>query len=117
MFNNVILIGLAGALGTILRYLVQKNLNTNFPWGTFAVNIAGCLIAGLAIGYFSRSFQEQKQLILVTGFCGGFTTFSAFSVEGIQMIQDQRWIQAMFYATASIAAGWMATFIGFKIIS
>jgi CrcB protein len=117
MFNNLVLIGMAGGLGTILRFLVQKNLNTNLPWGTFVVNVAGCLIAGLTIGYFSRNFHEQKLLILLTGFCGGFTTFSAFTVEGIQMIQQQRWINFIFYTVASVTLGLIATIIGFKITS
>ena len=117
MFNNLILIGMAGGLGTILRFLVQKNLNTNLPWGTWVVNIGGCLIAGLTIGYFSRHFHEQKQFILLAGFCGGFTTFSSFTVEGLYMLQHQRWLTFIIYTVASISLGLIATIIGYKITS
>ena len=117
MFNNLVLIGLAGGLGTVCRFLVQKKLNTNFPWGTFAVNIAGCMLAGLALGYFSRNFHEQKQWIVLTGFCGGFTTFSAFSAEGMQMMLEQRWLSFIFYTIASLTLGLITIFIGFKITS
>lgn len=117
MFSNLLLIGLAGGMGTILRYLIQKKLNTNFPFGTLTVNIIGCLLIGIAWGYFSRHINEQKQLIILTGFCGGFTTFSSFTAEGVQMMFDQRWLNFIIYTAASVAIGLTATFIGFKISS
>jgi fluoride exporter len=117
MFSNILLIGLAGGTGTILRFLVQKNLNTSFPFGTLLVNIIGCMVIGIAWGYFSRNYNEQKQLIILTGFCGGFTTFSSFTAEGLQMMFDQRWLNFIVYTTVSVIAGLVATFIGFKISS
>jgi fluoride exporter len=117
MFNNLLFIGLAGGIGTILRFIIQKSLNSTIPLGTFAVNIAGCLLAGLTIGYFSKNIHEQKQLILLTGFCGGFTTFSSFTVEGIQMMQEHRWMSFIIYTAASVSLGLIASFIGFKITS
>jgi fluoride exporter len=117
MFSNLVLIGLAGGTGTILRFLVQKNMNTSLPFGTFAVNIIGCLLAGLTLGYFSRHFHEEKQFILLAGFCGGFTTFSSFTVEGLYMLQHQRWMNFIIYTVASISLGLIATIIGYKITS
>ena len=117
MFNNLVLIGLAGGLGTILRFLIQKNLNAQLPWGTLFVNIAGCFLAGLTLGYFTRNFHEPRQWILLSGFCGGFTTFSAFTVEGLQMIQENRWLSFLLYTMASLTLGLIATFIGLKITS
>lgn len=115
MLSNVLLVGLAGGAGSILRFLVQKNLNAGFPYGTLAVNLVGCLLIGIAWGFFTRNFNEQKQLIIITGFCGGFTTFSSFTAEGVQMLIDNRWLNFILYTIVSVAAGLAATFIGFKI--
>lgn len=115
MLSNILLVGLAGGMGTIIRFLIQKNLNTSFPLGTLVVNLTGCFLIGLAWGFFSRNFNEQKQLIIITGFCGGFTTFSSFTAEGIQMLLDNRWLNFIIYTLVSVAAGLAATFIGFKI--
>jgi fluoride exporter len=117
MFSNLILLGLAGGSGTILRYLVQKKLNAGFPLGTLAVNIAGCLLIGLLWGYFSKNLHEVKQLILITGFCGGFTTFSAFTGEGIQMMMEDRWFHFFIYTAASVVLGLLATYAGLKIMT
>lgn len=92
-------------------------MNSGFPLGTLAVNITGCLLFGLAWGYFSKNLDAQKQLILLTGFCGGFTTFSSFSAEGLQMMMDQRWFNFFIYTAASIILGLLFTFVGYKITS
>jgi fluoride exporter len=115
MFSNLILLGLAGGMGTILRFLVQKKFNTGLPLGTLAVNIAGCLLIGLVWGYLLKHPHSVKQLILVTGFCGGFTTFSAFTAEGIQMMMEERWFHFFMYTAASVVLGLLATFTGLKI--
>lgn len=117
MLNNLLLVGLGGAVGSILRYALQKNLNHSFPYGTLLVNVIGCLLIGLLWGLFTKNFDEQRRLLLVTGFCGGFTTFSAFTQEGIQMMMENRWFIFALYAAISVVLGLMATFIGFKITS
>ena len=117
MFNNILLVGLGGAAGSILRYLCQRSLNLNFPYGTLLVNISGCLLIGILWGLFTRHIDEQRRLLLVTGFCGGFTTFSTFTYEGVQMLMENRWVIFALYTTLSIVLGLLATYHGYKITS
>jgi CrcB protein len=117
MFNNILLVGLGGGVGSILRYLFQRSLNATYPWGTFAVNILGCLLIGLLWGLFTKQIDEQKRLLLVTGLCGGFTTFSSFTYEGVQMMMDDRWMTFIVYTAGSVVLGLMATYFGFKLTS
>ena len=84
MFKSAILVFLGGGLGSVCRYLISKALNsrgTNLPWGTFTVNILGSFIIGLLLGIAikNNNLNNTTNLILATGFCGGFTTFSTFS--------------------------------------
>ena len=113
----VIAVAVGGAIGSVLRYAVQKNFNASFPAGTIAVNLAGCFLAGLIWAFAVKGLNTQAQLLLMTGFCGGFTTFSAFSVENVQMIIAGRWMTALFYSFISIAGGLLATFTGYKIFN
>jgi CrcB protein len=116
MANNLILIGLGGAAGSILRFILGRSFNVHsFPYGTFAANFIGCLIIGLLWGYFTRHINENVRMLLVVGFCGGFTTFSTFSFESIQMIQQNRWAVFIFYTSLSVIGGLIATFAGYKI--
>ncbi len=115
MFYNLTLVGLGGAAGSILRYLCQRSLNVKFPYGTLMVNIIGCLLIGLLMGFFGRQSEESKKLFLVTGFCGGFTTFSSFSWESVELMHDNRWFALFLYISISVIAGLMATFIGLKL--
>jgi CrcB protein len=117
MFNNILLVGVGGGVGSILRYLFQRSLNASYPWGTLAANILGCLVIGLLWGLFTKQIDEQKRLLLVTGLCGGFTTFSSFSYEGVQMLMDHRWLTFIGYAGGSVALGLAATYFGFKLTS
>ena len=117
MLNNILLVGLGGGVGSILRYLCQRTWNHQFPYGTLLVNIAGCFLIGLLWGFFGKQMEEQKRLLLITGFCGGFTTFSAFTQEGVQMMMDNRWLSFGLYTLASVAGGLVATFLAFKLTS
>ncbi|HEX6333289.1 MAG TPA: fluoride efflux transporter CrcB [Flavisolibacter sp.] len=115
MLTNFLLIGAGGAAGSILRYICQRNLNMSFPYGTLLVNLAGCLLIGLLWGLFTRHIDEPKRLLLVTGFCGGFTTFSTFTYEGVQMMMENRWILFIVYTLVSVAGGLAATYLGYKL--
>jgi CrcB protein len=89
----------------------------HFQWGTFAVNIIGCLAIGIFWGLAFKSFanNESWKLFLMTGLCGGFTTFSAFTLEGIGLIREQRLILFFSYVAASVLLGLLATYAGMKI--
>jgi CrcB protein len=117
MIKNFLLVGLGGAVGSMLRFIVQRLVNTaTLPYGTLLVNIAGCFLIGLLWGLTTRnSITQTTGLLLISGFCGGFTTFSAFSFEGVQMMQDSRWFMLAGYIGASVIGGLFATFGGYKL--
>ena len=119
MVKNFLLIGLGGAAGSMLRYAVQRFTNLpGFPYGTLLVNLTGCFLIGLLWGLLSKnSISQSTGLLLMGGFCGGFTTFSAFTLEGVQMMQDSRWLLFAVYITASVFGGLVATFSGYKLIN
>ena len=121
MIKNVLLVGLGGGIGSMARYLCQRGTYAiypyHFPWGTFAVNIIGCLLIGIFWGISFRSFEsnENWKLFLMAGLCGGFTTFSAFTLEGIGLIREQRLVLFFSYVAASVLLGLLATYIGMRI--
>jgi CrcB protein len=103
----------------MLRFAIQIRLNSNaFPWGTLAVNLAGCFIIGLLYALVSKELlNDRLNLLLAAGFCGGFTTFSALSAEGLHMIRSGHWSTFFIYGTISVAGGLAAAFSGFKLFS
>ncbi len=120
--KNILLIGIGGGLGSIARYLCQKGVALvyphSFPWGTFAVNVIGCFLIGIFWGMsFRPSFaaNESWKLFLMTGLCGGYTTFSAFSLEGIGLIKEQRLGLFFLYIAGSVLLGLLATYLGMKL--
>lgn len=121
MIKNFLIVGLGGASGSMLRYAVQKIFQVQtaatFPTGTLLVNIAGCLLIGILWSLVSRSFtwNDEMKLLLMTGFCGGFTTFSAFTLEGIGLLKENKTALFFIYLTASVVGGLLATFIGIRI--
>ncbi len=121
MIKNILLIALGGSLGSVARYLCQRwagaTFMHHFPWGTFAVNITGCFLIGIFWGISFRSFDtmESWKLFLMTGLCGGFTTFSAFTLEGIGLIKEQRLALFFAYVAGSVVLGLLATWLGMKI--
>jgi CrcB protein len=118
MIYQVALVGMGGAAGSILRFLLQRGMNAGFPFGTSIVNLAGCFLIGALWSYFSKgSADQQLRLLLITGFCGGFTTFSAFTQESIAMLQENRITTFFAYLIISVAGGFAATFTGYKLFS
>jgi len=114
----ILLIFVGGGIGSVLRYALSRWINntviSHFPFGTFIVNIIGCFLIGFII-FYSERYQEHVQewrLLLVTGLCGGFTTFSAFSMENVQLLTDQRVFISLLYTMGSIALGFLATYGG-----
>jgi CrcB protein len=121
MIKNFLIVGLGGASGSMLRYAVQKIFQVQtaaaFPTGTLLVNIAGCFLIGILWSLVSRSltWNDEMKLLLMTGFCGGFTTFSAFTLEGIGLLKENKAALFFIYLTASVVGGLLATFIGIRI--
>ena len=122
MIKTFFIVGFGGAVGSMLRYGVQKIFQVQpaatFPTGTLLVNIAGCFLIGILWSMVSRSlsWNEEMKLLLMTGFCGGFTTFSAFTLEGIGLLKENRTVLFVVYLTASVVGGLLATFIGIRIV-
>ena len=121
MIKNLLIVGFGGAGGSMLRYAVQKVFNVHsaaaFATGTLLVNIAGCFLIGVLWSVVSRSlsWNEEMKLLLMTGFCGGFTTFSAFTLEGIGLLKESKTSLFIIYVTASVVGGLLATLIGIRI--
>ena len=116
--KNLLLIFTGGGLGSLARYGLSRLINSlsvsHFPFGTFFVNIIGCFLIGFIIFYTER-YEDQAdtwRLFLVTGICGGFTTFSAFSLENTQLLSDQRILFFFLYAAGSVILGLAATYLG-----
>jgi fluoride exporter len=120
MLKNFILVGLGGATGSMLRYAVSLLLvNRVFPLATLLVNVAGSFLIGLilALGIKNESFAGNWKLFLATGICGGFTTFSAFSAENLQLLQNGKPLVSLLYIAVSIVAGIFAAFLGYKLVT
>ncbi|MFC6268832.1 fluoride efflux transporter CrcB [Frigoriflavimonas asaccharolytica] len=116
----LIYIFIGGGLGSVMRFLIsnfsQKLWNIKgFPFGTFTVNIVGCFLIGLASAYFLKVDNYLKFLI-ITGFCGGFTTFSAFSIENYTLWQEGNYGILALYVGLSILIGILAIFLGFWVL-
>lgn len=115
---NIFAIFIGGGIGAILRYLTGilciNYLKFNFPIATFTANIIGCLILGFLYVFFIEKSQITPVIkyALTVGFCGGLTTFSTFSLEIFEMIQNTQFLNAAIYIFFSIAVGILATFIG-----
>jgi len=114
----VILVGIGGAVGSMLRYILQRHLNADFPLGTLIVNIFGCLLIGILWALAAKhKLDEALRLCLMAGFCGGFTTFSSFTLESLQLLQNNRYLFFAVYTISNVVIGLLATFAGYKIFS
>lgn len=116
---KILLVGLGGASGSILRYLFSRlthHLGENkelFPWGTFGVNIIGCFIIGILFELSIRHewFSDKYQLFFLVGFCGGFTTFSSYILDGILVGKGSLFISIL-YIMGSVCLGLIALLLG-----
>lgn len=116
-FLSFLLVGAGGAIGSMMRYGVTFiPVNKNFPYHTFAVNIIGSFFIGILFGFFLKTnFTNESWKFLAIGACGGFTTFSAFSLDGFQFIQQQRYTIFLLYFSLSIVMGLGATLLGYAL--
>lgn len=117
----LLLVGLGGGAGSILRYLtsvvVTRYFQGVFPLAIFIVNVLGCLMIGLLLGLLERPLftHPDMKLLFVTGFCGGYTTFSTFSYENLSLIQSGHYLTAVLYIAASVFLGMVAVWLGFVL--
>lgn len=120
--KSFLLIGLGGGMGSIMRYLIQvytsKYITVTFPLGTLLVNITGCFVIGLLYGLSNKYTWPtlEWRLFLITGICGGFTTFSSFSYEGVSLFRQGNYGYFVFYVGASVVVGLLATVGGAALI-
>jgi fluoride exporter len=114
-------IALGGAAGSVLRYLaggtVQRMGGVGFPVGTLVVNVTGCLLIGaLSQHFMNTQAHPYMRAALITGFCGGYTTFSAFSLETVGLIEGGAYGKAAAYIVLSLALSILATFAGMAAV-
>lgn len=118
MVQQLFWVAVGGALGSAARFSVGQWIpNRTYPWATLSVNVLGSLLIGFLMTYYDSkwSINPTGKLFLVTGFCGGFTTFSALTMENLDLIQQGRYTTAIFYMLLSLIAGLLAVALGWWI--
>lgn len=121
--KSVFLVALGGALGSVARYklsgwILHRTAEWRFPAGTFTVNILGCFIAGVLAGFVAKHnfFSPETRVLLFTGILGGFTTFSAFGLETMQLLRRGEMLIAGSNIVLSVGCGLLALWLGFSAI-
>jgi fluoride exporter len=121
MTRNILFVAIGGMLGSVGRFLmvgwIVNLLPYTFPFGTFLVNILGCFAMGAVVGVAERhtGFNSEWRLFLTAGFCGGFTTFSAFAFENVQLLLDKNYGTFAAYSTASFVVCVVAALTGLML--
>ena len=122
--KGILLVGLGGFVGSVFRYklggyVLHMTAQGRLPYGTFTVNVLGCLLVGVLAGIAERYevFGPDTRLFLFTGLLGGFTTFSAFGLETVALIRRGEPGTAALYAAGSVVLGIAAVWIGLKLVS
>lgn len=119
--KNILLVFLGGGFGSSLRFIIGKYLNnaeTGIPYGTFAANILGSFLIGIILGLAAKNntLSQSHTLLLATGFCGGFTTFSTFAYENHVFLKSGDFASFALYTIASFVIGFLAVFAGIYLI-
>jgi CrcB protein len=122
MIRSILIVALGSGIGGALRFVMSKwiqgSVFTSFPIATMVVNILGCLLIGLFYGLFDRSsmLSSDMKLLLTVGLCGGFTTFSTFMNENLQLLRTGNFLYSALYAAGSLFFGLIAVFIGYQVM-
>lgn len=119
--KQFLLVFIGGGLGSVCRYLIGKllnNPNSGIPYGTFLANILGSLLIGFILGLAAKNetLNQNQTLLLATGFCGGFTTFSTFVYENHVFLKSGDFITFATYTIVSFAIGFLAVFTGMFLV-
>ena len=120
VLKSILMVGAGSFLGGAARYaisLAMKTLSKGFPWATLAANLLGCLLIGMLWAFLDRSTGANSSwtLFLMTGFCGGFTTFSSFSKEALMMLQLGNYWNFAFYVALSVVVGIALVAFGYSL--
>jgi fluoride exporter len=121
MFLNYTLVAIGAAIGAIMRFQIGQwaqvlNPDLGFPWGTFVINVTGSFLLGAIVGYLpDPSMHARWRLLLTTGLCGGFTTFSTFSWELVYLLRHEQTSVALVYGLSSLIAAPAACLCGMML--
>ena len=122
MDRSILLVGVGGFVGSVARYLVailfSSQVSSVFPFATLTVNIVGCFLIGILFALSDRGnvLSPEWRILLTTGFCGGFTTFSTFSYESLRLMQDGEYLYLAAYVFVSVFVGLAATYVGITLV-
>ena len=121
MTKEILIVGVGSFAGGALRYILSVGLSKigrlwAFPIGIMLVNVLGCFFIGILYGYFKSKATTDPilPLLLMTGVLGGFTTFSTFSLETVQLLQQNEWLKAALYVVGSVGVGVAACYLGMR---
>ena len=120
--KSFLLVFLGGGIGSSCRFLISNIINHSFKsfhyLGTFSVNVIGCIIVGIVMGFLQKdnNFNQNYLLLFSSGFCGGFTTFSAFANENLDLIKNGNFSVFFLYVISSVIFGIAAAYLGYLIV-